>query len=505
MNLIYLLTGIAIGAIGIYFYFKNKIDATAQLQNNAALLTQQVAQLTTAHNTLQTEHKVLQSQQEQYKHTQTDVINTLEKNKNEIVTKLNADVLKLEESYKQLVNTSAAEQATIRTNYDAILTQERNKIIELNASVEKSREVFKAQEVRMKEILIEKEELTKKLSADFEVLANRILDEKSSKFTEQNKNNLDIILNPLKERIKTFEDKIDQNYKEETTERLSLKTEIKNLVNLNKQVSDDANNLARALKGENKTQGNWGEVILEKILESSGLRKGEEYELQHSFVDNAGVRNIPDAVINLPENKHIIIDAKVSLVAYERAVNATTDEERDLQAKAHVKSVKDHIKVLSEKNYQAADKFNTPEFVLLFMPIESMFSAAIQTDVEVFNYAWDRKIVIVSPSTLLATLKTISSIWKQEKQNKYTLEIAEESGKLYDQFVMFIEDLEDVGKKLNDSQEAYDNSFKRLKTGNNNIFRQVDKLKDLGAKAKKKIPEKYLDGAEREGENKLEM
>jgi DNA recombination protein RmuC len=493
MEIVYLILGLLIGAISVFFYFKNKIDALTTLEQNALQLNTQLAQLSTANNSLQIEHKVVQSQYEQYKQAQANVINALENNKNEIVTKLNNDVLKLEESYKQLVNTSVAEQATIRTSYENAIAIERNKVLDLNASVEKSREVFKSQDIRMKEILVEKEELTKKLAADFEVLANRILDEKSSKFTEQNKNNLDIILNPLKERIKTFEDTIAQNYKEETTERLSLKTEIKNLVNLNKQVSDDANNLARALKGENKTQGNWGEVILEKILESSGLRKGEEYELQHSFMDNAGVRNIPDAVINLPENKHIIIDAKVSLIAYERAVNATTDEERDLQAKAHVKSVKDHIKTLSEKNYQAADKFNTPEFVLLFMPIESMFSAAIQTDVEVFNYAWDRKIVIVSPSTLLATLKTISSIWKQEKQNKYTLEIAEESGKLYDQFVAFLDDLEEVGKKLADSQTAYDNTFKRLKTGNNNIFKQVDKLKDLGAKAKKKIPEKYLD------------
>ncbi len=494
MEIAYLLLGIAIGAISIYFYFKNKIDGLAALENNAQQIAQQFTQLNGAHANLQTEHKVVQSQYEQYKQAQAEVINSLEKNKNEIVHKLNADVLKLEDSYKQLVSTATAEQASIRAHYETLLQQEHAKVIELSASREKSLEVFKIQDARMKEILVEKENLTKKLAADFEVLANKILDEKSSKFTEQNKNNLDIILNPLKERIKTFEEKIEQNYKEETTERLSLKTEIKNLVNLNKQVSDDANNLARALKGENKTQGNWGEVILEKILESSGLRKDEEYVTQYSFTDDAGINKRPDVVINLPENKHIIIDAKVSLIAYERAVNAGTDEERNIFAKEHVKSVKDHIKLLSEKNYQAADKLNTPEFVLLFMPIESMFSAAIQTDVEVFNYAWDRKIVIVSPSTLLATLKTISSIWKQEKQNKYTLEIAEESGKLYDQFVAFLDDLEEVGKKLSDSQTAYDNTFKRLKTGNNNIFRQVDKLKDLGAKAKKKIPEKYLDG-----------
>jgi len=326
----------------------------------------------------------------------------------------------------------------------------------------------------------------------FENLANKIMEEKSQKFTEQNNQKLGEILNPLRDRIKEFHDKVDLSYKTEAAERNTLKGEIKQLVELNKQISLEANNLATALKGDSKKQGNWGEVILEKVLERSGLVKGREYEVQYSTTDSEGARQQPDVVIFLPDNKHIIIDSKVSLVAYEAFVNAPTDDERQIQLLRHIASVKKHIDELGKKNYQLLQALNTPDFVLLFIPMESSFSIAVQADNELFNYAWDRKIVIVSPSTLLATLHTIASMWKQEKQAKNVYEIAEESGKLYDKFVGLIEDLINVGKRMEMAKQSYDEAMKKVSTGPGNIVRRVSKIKELGAKTSKALPESLI-------------
>ena len=337
--------------------------------------------------------------------------------------------------------------------------------------------------------------LQKTFTTDFENLANKILEDKSKKFTEQNKTNLENILNPLKENITKFEKKVDDTYKAEASERNSLKGEIKALVTLNKQISEEANNLAKALKGDTKKQGNWGEIILEKVLERSGLQKGAEYEMQVSMTAADGKRVQPDALIYLPDKKHIIIDAKVSLVAYEAFVNALSDEDREMNLAAHVTSVKNHIKGLSEKNYQGLGQLNTPDFVLLFMPIESSFSLAVQADNELFNYAWERKIVIVSPSTLLATLRTISSIWKQERQTRNALEIAKQSGDLYDKFVGFVDDLLAIGKKMNDAKSSYDDAMKKLSSGKGNLIRRVETIKELGAKTTKDISQPLLERA----------
>ncbi len=379
------------------------------------------------------------------------------------------------------------------TSNDTELARLRDIELQLNKSLENARVVFKNQNELLDQSKKEKEELNQKLKSDFEVLANKILDEKTTKFTEQNKNNLEIILNPFKEQIKQFEVKVDKAYKEENNERITLKAEIKNLMDTNKRISDEANNLTKALKGDTKKQGNWGEVILDKILESSGLRKGEEYETQFATADNDNNKQYPDVIIKLPENKHIIIDSKVSLVAYEQAVNAETDEQRVNFSKLHITSIKSHIKLLSEKNYINSKGINSPEFVLLFFPIESMFSLAIKEDVDIYNFAWEKRIVIVSPSTLFATLKTVESIWKREKQNKHAVEIAEEGGKLFDKFSDFINDMEALQKSIFKSQEQYDSAFKKLSTGNNNIIKQVDRLRELGAKANKTIDPKYLD------------
>jgi len=373
------------------------------------------------------------------------------------------------------------------------LNTERNNLSAANSRLAKAEEAFKNQDEKLKTQKIELEEIQKKLTTEFENIANKILEEKSKKFTDQNKTNLDVILNPLKERIKEFEDKVDKTYKAESAERITLKTEIKQLVELNKQVSDDANNLTKALKGDNKTQGNWGEVILEKILERSGLSKERgEYDTQVTLKNVNGETIKPDAIIYLPEKKHIVVDSKVSLVAYQNYLAADEDEPRAQFLKEHITSIKSHIKGLSEKLYASAESLNTPDFVLLFIPIESSFGIAVQADQELFSYAWDRKIVVVSPSTLLATLRTISAIWKQELQTKNALEIAKQSGALYDKFVAFVEDLSTIGKNIERTQEAYNAAFNKLKDGNGNLISRAQKIEKLGAKATKALPQHLL-------------
>ena len=372
----------------------------------------------------------------------------------------------------------------------------RTEILKTSNSLVQQQSINEYLQKKLEEQKGELELIQAKFSKEFENLANKILDEKSQKFTDQNKINLDVILNPLKERIKEFEQKVDTSYKAEAAERNSLKGEIKNLVELNKQISEEANNLAKALKGDAKKQGNWGEVILEKILERSGLVKGQEYDSQVSSTNEDGKRIQPDVVVFLPDEKHLIIDSKVSLVAYEAMVNADSEEDREKYLKDHLLSVRSHIKSLSEKNYQTATDFTSPDFVLLFMPIESSFGMAVQGDNELYNYAWDRKIVIVSPTTLLATLRTISSVWKQERQTRNALEIARQSGALYDKFKGFLDDLIDVGKKMDSAKSGYSDAMNKLSTGSGNILKRIEDIKKLGAKATKELPTALVERSE---------
>jgi DNA recombination protein RmuC len=380
-------------------------------------------------------------------------------------------------------------------NSEAKLSEERRKTQGLTQELASTKADNNNLHQRLLEQKEELEQLNQKFTKEFENLANRILDEKSQKFTEQNRSNLDVILNPLKEKIKEFEQRVEQTYKIESAERITLKTEIKNLIELNKQLSEDANNLAVALKGDNKQQGNWGELVLEKILERSGLKEGTEYRTQVTTANGDGRTIKPDVVIFLPDEKHIIVDSKVSLVAYEACVNAPDEESRTRFLKQHIESVRSHIKLLSDKSYQTANGYHSPDFVLLFVPIESSFSLALQGDAELFSFAWDRKIVIVSPSTLLATLRTIASIWKQERQTRNALEIAEEGGKLYDKFVAFYEDLKDVGKKMDGAKESYVDAMKKLYDGSGNLVRRAEKMRELGAKTNKQLPQNLIDRA----------
>lgn len=389
----------------------------------------------------------------------------------------------------------AAEAQRQRQELQAELQTERQRSTAAREEIARLLAVNTGFEEKLQTQKTELEALQKKFTTEFENIANKLLEEKSQKFTEQNRSNLDIILNPLKEKIREFEEKVDKAYKTENEERVTLKTEIKNLIELNKQISEEANNLAQALKGDNKMQGNWGEVILEKIMERSGLEKDREYRTQFSTVNEEGKRIQPDVVVMLPDNKHIIIDAKVSLVAYEQWVNADDETNREKFKRAHIDSVRSHIKLLGEKNYTRAQDINAPDFVLLFIPIEASFSAAVQADQELFTFAWERKIVIVSPSTLLATLKTIASLWKQEYQNRNAMEIARQGGDLYDKFVGFVEDLIAVGNKMKDSQKAYEAAMNKLVEGKGNIVRRTEELKKLGAKASKSLPPTLIERA----------
>lgn len=338
----------------------------------------------------------------------------------------------------------------------------------------------------------EMEELQKKFSDAFKNLANEILEEKTKKFTEQNRSNLDELLNPLKEKIKDFEQKVEQTDEKNRMSNTSLIEQIKSLKELNKKMSDDANNLTKALKGDVKMQGNWGEVILERILEESGLRKGIEYETQVSMIDDGGHRQQLDVKINLPEGKHVIVDSKVSLVNYERMVSSETEEQRLGYLKALNISIKSQIDDLHKKNYQDLKDLNSPDFVMLFVPIEGVFAVVMQHDNTIYQYAYNKQIVIVSPSTLLVTLRTIAFIWRQENQTKNAMEIARQGGALLDKFNSFIEDLEKIDANLKRSQTAYDDAIKKLSTGSGNLISRAKRIEELGAKAKKQIPEKYF-------------
>lgn len=332
------------------------------------------------------------------------------------------------------------------------------------------------------------------LRRDFEILAAKILDEKSEKFTLQNKENIKNILNPLQEKIQLFEKKVEDTQKESISMHSSLKTQLLGLKDLNQQMTKEANNLTKALKGDSKMQGNWGELVLERVLEKSGLEKDREYYVQQSFTLADGSRALPDVVLYLPDNKRMIIDSKVSLTDYERFVN-TDDHQRLVFLKAHINSIRKHVDQLSDKNYQDLYDIESPDFVLLFIPIEPAFAVAINEDNSIYNKAFEKNIVIVTPSTLLATLRTIDTMWNNEKQQRNAIEIARQAGALYDKFEGLVKDLTGVGKKIDDAKKDYSSAMNKLVDGRGNLITSVEKLKKMGAKAKKSLPDKLIERA----------
>ncbi len=339
------------------------------------------------------------------------------------------------------------------------------------------------------------EKIQEKFRIEFRNLANDILEEKTKKFTEQNSTRLNEILNPLSQKIKEFEKKVEETYDKETQQRISLKEEVRKLTELNLAVSKEANNLAKALKGESKTQGNWGEVILESILERSGLVRDREYFIQMSFPGESGRRLQPDVVIAYPGKRNVIVDSKVSLTAYERYVSATEENEKEAALQEHLLSIRNHIKELNTKNYQDIHQLQSLDFVMMFLPIEPAYLLAIQKDPELWDFAYEKRILLISPTNLIASLKMVESMWRQEYQNKNVMEIARQSGALYDKFEGLISELLNLGKKLDAAQGHYQTTLNKLSEGKGSLVSRVEKIKKLGAKTKKSLPVDLLDKA----------
>ena len=413
--------------------------------------------------------------------------------------KNNAELSGLEERDIQLQNAIN----TLKENVEKT-TEEREEIRRekdfLNTELtRKNTEYENLQQQNLKrdeELAKQQEELENK----FELLANKILDKKSEKFTLQNKENIKNILDPLQEKIKVFEDKVDKTHKESIDYHAALRQQIIGLKDLNQQMSKETLNLTKALKGDSKTQGNWGELILERVLEKSGLEKDREYVLEKSFNvdDEHKTRLRPDVIINLPDNKKMIVDSKVSLTAYEQYVNSDDETEKAQFLKDHIASLNRHVIQLSEKKYEDLHEIESPDFVLLFIPVEPAFAVAINADNELYNKAFEKNIVIVTPSTLLATLRTIDTMWNNDKQQRNAIEIARQAGALYDKFEGFVTDLTKVGKKMDEAKTEYKGAMNKLVEGRGNLITSVEKIKKLGAKAKKALPQNIIERAKEE-------
>jgi len=455
MEFLYLIAGAVFGAVAIFFAIRSSISGKEKLH--------------------------------------LEDISKQEIDKQEAIGQLDKEKSIIEERYKDLHLSSQG----IRDD----LEKERTKNEELNNRITRAEVEYANLREKLTTQKSEMEDLRKKFTLEFENTANKILKQNTKDFAEVNQKNIGEILNPLKEKILTFERKVDDTYQKGLKDQTDLRAELKKLYDLNARISEEANNLTKALKSDSKKQGNWGEIVLERVLERSGLVKGQEYETQVRAQTEDGRIIQPDVIVKLPENKHIIVDSKVSLVAYEAFTNEEQEEKKAVFLKQHVESIKIHIKSLSEKDYQNAPLFDTPDFVLLFMPIESAFSIAIQSDINLFNFAWEKKIVIVSPTTLLATLTTIASIWKHEKQTQNAIEIARQGGALYDKFVGFLKNIEDLGQQISKVSRTYDEAKNKLSVGRGNLVRNVEKLKILGAKTSKSIPANLLENSSTNDEN----
>ncbi|MCK4406922.1 MAG: DNA recombination protein RmuC [Bacteroidales bacterium] len=378
------------------------------------------------------------------------------------------------------------------------LVNKENTIIDLSKQLASKSADYKNLNDKLQEQKADVEKLQERFKIEFKNLANEILEEKTQKFTELNKINISEILKPLNEKIKDFEKKVEETYDKESKQRFSLKEEVKRLAELNLQVSKDTINLTKALKGDSKAQGNWGEVVLGNILERSGLVRDREYFIQTSFYNDERKRLQPDVVIVYPGNRNVVVDSKVSLTAYERYASADSPEEKEVAAKEHILSIKNHINELSQKNYQDLYQLKSLDFVMMFLPVEPAYLIAIQKDSDLWNYAYDKRVLLISPTNLIAALKMVESLWKQEYQSKNVLEIAKQSGDLYDKFVGLAEDLTDIGNKLKATQKSYDSSMNKLLTGKGNLVGRVEKIKKLGAKTSKVLSQQFLNKLEDE-------
>lgn len=475
-QLIYLflsgIVGVIIGYLISYILQKNKSVA---LENEKVTLEER--------NKLLLENKtsdshIIQELKEELKTTQTEKDTLKERNQSLLEYKSSAEKNTEElKSELKFLQTEKESLIKVNTRQDVDLKNLQHKLTEQKGELES---------------------LQDKFTKEFENLANKILEEKSNKFTVQNKENIKNILDPLEKKIKDFEDKVDKTHKESIDYHSALRQQILGLRELNAQMSKETLNLTRALKGDSKTQGNWGELVLERVLEKSGLEKDREYFVQQSFTNEEGKRILPDVVIHLPDNKKMIIDSKVSLTAYEKFVNSDEETEKASFLKEHLISLKRHVEQLSEKKYEDIYKIESPDFVLLFVPIEPAFAVALQEDSTLYNKAFEKNIVIVTPTTLLATLRTIDTMWNNEKQQRNAIEIARQAGALYDKFEGLLKDLINIGKKIDATKSDYSAAMNKLVEGRGNLITSVEKLKKMGAKAKKALPQTIIDRANEE-------
>ena len=473
--------GAILGAILLYFVLKsvniprpvfdelnnNYIRTKAELQNSQL----KISEL----NDLYKSEKITNLQQ-------TEILNNL---KNEMAT-VSADYFSLQNQFREQRESAGKQNAQIE-----FLTTENQKIFARNAEFSAINDSLQ-QSLKNQRAEIERIQETAK--TEFKNLANEILEEKSRKFTESNKENLDQLLKPLGENLETFKKRVNEVYENEARERFSLNSTIKLMMEQTSKVSQEANNLATALKGQTKTQGDWGEMILERILEDSGLTKDREYFSQYTIKNEHGENQRPDFVLKLPGSQLVIIDSKVSLNAYERMASAQNEEDRKQNLMLHVAALKKHIDTLSQKKYD--DLKDSLDFTIMFIPVEPAFLAAVHFDSQLWNYAYHKHIILLSPTNLIAYLKLISDVWKRADQNTNALEIAERGGKLYDKFVSFVENLEKVGKNIDQARNSYNDAYKQLATGNDNLVAQTQKLKQLGAKNRKKLSSGLVENAE---------
>ncbi|WP_323752679.1 DNA recombination protein RmuC [Marinobacter sp.] len=400
-----------------------------------------------------------------------------------------------EQEVQYLENTLAEKQAQVE-KLERAVDSWRDQVSTLKADL-REQEVTLAKERRAAN---EKLELLEKnrdsLKQEFENLANRIFDQKSERFSQQSKSSLDSLLNPFRDQLQDFRKRVEDVYTTETRDRQALRSEIKSLQDLNRQITEEAANLTKALKGDKKVQGNWGELILERVLERSGLRKGIEYETQGSYRDSDNQLLRPDVIVHLPDQRNLVVDSKVSLVAYQQWVIADDEEAREQALKHHVEAVRNHIRSLSEKDYSQLNGLHSPDFVLLFMPIEPAFVAAFQQDDNLFAEAFDRKIIVVTPTTLLATLRTIENIWRYERQSQNARRIADRAGAVYDKLRVFVEAMERLGSQLHTAQGTYDNAMNTLTRGRGNLISQANRFVELGVRVKKELPKSIVEQAE---------
>jgi DNA recombination protein RmuC len=444
---------------------------------------------------------------------------------NERKAGLESEILRLPELEIRRAQAAEALEQSARTSADlrdlssrltAELTAERENLAALRLRSEETQSRFEAKSVEASALAIEVAQLRNSLEGErnvsqdklallldakqaltdqFKALANEILEEKSKRFTEQNQTNLGALLDPLKTRINEFQAKIEDTYIKEGKDRTALGEQVRQLMELNQHLSEDAKNLTRALRGSSKAQGTWGEWILEKVLEGSGLRKGEEYVVQSSHTREDGTRALPDVILHLPEGRSLVIDSKVSLVAYEEFAVTENESERAAAGKRHMESIRGHIKGLSVKNYQSLYSLNSLDFVLLFVPIEPAFMLAVASDRDLFMDAWNRNVLLVSPSTLLFVVRTVAHLWRQEAQSRNAQEIAKRGAELYDKFVGFVEDMNSLGNRLKQAQSHYDEAYGKLTTGRGNLVGQAQKLRQLGVKPSKSLAPALVDGA----------